>query len=234
MICLPLVAEEKSDLLKQAGELMLLAPDLLEWRIDGYSGADDVAGSLETLKALRAVVKTLPLLFTCRIEAEGGLRRISRGTRLDLIAAAIQAGLVDMVDIELCNDREFIDSIIETATHHGVRTILSFHDFERTPDESDIVDKLVQAQALGADIAKAAVMPQDYADVLVLLNATLKARTEAVDIPIITISMADEGKISRIAGGLFGSDITFAAGKTTSAPGQIPIEDLRQAMAALY
>ena len=87
---------------------------------------------------------------------------------------------------------------------------------------------------MGAHIAKAAVMPNSQRDVLVLLNATLKARTEALQIPIITMSMGKLGIVTRIAGGLFGSDITFAAGKEASSPGQIPIGKLRAAMATLY
>jgi 3-dehydroquinate dehydratase-1 len=87
---------------------------------------------------------------------------------------------------------------------------------------------------MGADIAKVAVMPKDYADVLTLLSATLKARKGAVKVPIVTMSMGSEGGITRLAGGLFGSDITFAIGKESSAPGQIPIGDLRKAMAVLY
>ena len=77
-------------------------------------------------------------------------------------------------------------------------------------------------------------MPKNYADVLTLLGATLKARTEVLEIPVVTMSMGAEGVITRLAGGLFGSDITFAIGKAPSAPGQIPIGELRRAMAVLY
>ena len=48
------------------------------------------------------------------------------------------------------------------------------------------------------------------------------------------VAMGAEGGVTRLAGGLFGTDITFAIGKTASAPGQIPIGPLRQAMAVLY
>jgi 3-dehydroquinate dehydratase-1 len=92
----------------------------------------------------------------------------------------------------------------------------------------------LQAQDMGADIAKLAVMPKNYTDVLTLLGATLRARTGAVKVPIVTMSMGPEGGVTRLAGGLFGSDITFAIGKEASAPGQIPIGALRQAMAVLY
>jgi 3-dehydroquinate dehydratase I len=55
-----------------------------------------------------------------------------------------------------------------------------------------------------------------------------------VQVPIVTISMGEEGAISRLAGGLFGSDITFAIGLQASAPGQIPIKDLQMGMSLLY
>ena len=76
-------------------------------------------------------------------------------------------------------------------------------------------------------------MPKGYRDVLTLLSATLKAR-ENLDVPLVTMAMGAEGGVTRLAGGLFGADITFAIGKTSSAPGQIPIGGLRQAMAVLY
>jgi 3-dehydroquinate dehydratase-1 len=47
------------------------------------------------------------------------------------------------------------------------------------------------------------------------------------DTPLITVSMGTLGIISRIAGGMFGSDMTFGAVEKTSAPGQIPIAELR-------
>ena len=77
-------------------------------------------------------------------------------------------------------------------------------------------------------------MPENYEDVLTVLSATNKARNETVQIPIVTMSMGLKGAVSRLAGGLFGSDITFANGMQASAPGQIPIEGLRTAMALLY
>jgi len=123
---------------------------------------------------------------------------------------------------------------VATARRFGVRVILSYHNFETTPGEVFILKMLLKAQDLGADIAKVAVMPKEYQDVLTLLNATLKARQQGLKIPAITMSMGPQGRLSRIAGGLFGSDITFACGNSPSAPGQIPIEELRQAMAALY
>jgi len=146
----------------------------------------------------------------------------------------MESGCVDIVDVELCNDEEFVKIVRERAKLSGVKVILSYHNFTETPSESFIYSKLTEAQAAGADISKVAVMPKDYGDVLTLLSATNKARNETVQGPMVTMSMGPEGAVSRLAGGLFGSDITFAIGKQASAPGQIPIKDLNNGIALLY
>jgi len=234
LVCIPLLATEKAALMDQAKALRPLSPDLFEWRADGYGKVADPADCLETLGALRAVIGDIPLIFTCRIASEGGMRPIDSKNRLTLIDAAVASALPDIVDIELCNPPAFIQAVQAAAARRGIRLILSHHDFAHTPDEAFILDKLEEAQVQGADIAKVAVMPANYKDVLTLLNATLKARCTRLKIPIITMAMGHAGAVTRLAGGLFGSDITFAIGGASSAPGQIPIDGLRQAMALLY
>jgi 3-dehydroquinate dehydratase-1 len=234
LICLPLVARDRESLLEQARELKSLNPDLLEWRIDGYEKVADIHDCLLVLKELRPLIDQIPLIFTCRIDREGGMQEISQQKRLELFKGAMESGDVDIVDIELCNEKEFIESVREMAGANKVALILSYHNFNNTPDEEFICNKLSEARKAGADIAKLAVMPTNYSDVLNLLSATNRARTGAVDIPMITISMGEQGGISRLAGGLFGSDITFGLGRESSAPGQMPIDDLRTGMALLY
>jgi 3-dehydroquinate dehydratase-1 len=234
LICLPLVARDKGALLEQAEELLPLVPDLLEWRIDGFDAVRDVAASLDALRALAAAIDPVPMIFTCRIDKEGGMCSIAPERRLELITAAMETGLPDIVDIELCNDAAFIETVMKAAEAKGIKVIVSSHYFQETPAEATILDRLTRARDAGAHIAKVAVMPKNYQDVLVLLSATLKARSGLLDIPMVAISMGAEGGVTRLAGGLFGADITFAIGKNASAPGQIPIGELRQAMAVLY
>lgn len=75
-------------------------------------------------------------------------------------------------------------------------------------------------------------MPTCNRDLLTLLDATLSA-SQQLNIPIITISMGKLGVITRIFGWIFGSSVTFAIGKQSSAPGQIPIEELRSILKLL-
>lgn len=234
LICLPLVAGTREELIGQASTLVELAPDLVEWRVDGFADVEDIAKSLSALGELRGVIGELPLIFTCRIDREGGMCAISQEKRLELIVAAIESGNIDLIDIELCNGREFIDAVKMHARARHVALILSYHNFKETPAETFIYDKLLAAYEAGADIPKLAVMPKDYADVLVLLSASNRARNSAIDGPLVTMSMGEQGAITRLAGGLFGSDITFAVGKASSAPGQIPIAEMRTGMAVLF
>jgi 3-dehydroquinate dehydratase-1 len=235
LICLPLVAGTREELMGQASMLVGLAPDLVEWRIDGFAEVEDVAKSLTALSELRGILGEIPLIFTCRIDQEGGMRKISQEKRLELIVAAIESGNIDLIDIELCNGLEFIDAVkIHTQAQARVALVLSYHNFKETPDETFIYNKLLAAYEAGADIPKLAVMPKDYADVLILLSATNRARNSAIDAPLVTMSMGEQGAVTRLAGGLFGSDITFAVGKASSAPGQIPIAEMRSGMAVLF
>jgi 3-dehydroquinate dehydratase-1 len=89
-------------------------------------------------------------------------------------------------------------------------------------------------QDLGADIPKIAVMPQNKKDVLTLLAATEEMASEYADRPIITMSMAGTGVISRLAGEVFGSALTFGAAAKASAPGQMGVEDLKQVLTLLH
>lgn len=230
LICLPLVGEDRTALLAEAKNLAKLAPDLVEWRVDGFGKVTDKTVRDRVLRELRDIFDQIPLIFTCRSELEGGMQTLATATRLEIILDAIQSKTIDLVDIELCNENDFISSVLSCARQHDISVILSHHNFSETPESNFIIEKLVEAQNLGADIAKIAVMPQNNQDLLTLLSATDKARRKYLEIPVITISMAQRGVLSRIAGGVFGSDVTFGAGVNTSAPGQIGFRELQQAM----
>ena len=64
VICLPLVAREKSEVMQQAEELKQLNPDLVEWRIDSYENVEDIDDSLGVLASLREKSEISPLAAT--------------------------------------------------------------------------------------------------------------------------------------------------------------------------
>ena len=115
--------------------------------------------------------------------------------------------------------------MIDAIHVSGTKVIASNHDFDKTPAKSDLIYRLRKMQDMGADIPKMAVMPQTKKDVLTLLSATEEMASDYADRPIITMSMAGLGSISRIACEAFGSCLTFGSGAQASAPGQIGAEN---------
>ena len=89
-------------------------------------------------------------------------------------------------------------------------------------------------QDFGADIPKIAVMPTCKQDVLTLLSATLEMSEKYADRPIITMSMAGTGVVSRLTGETFGSALTFGAASKASAPGQIGVNALKQVLDIIH
>ena len=93
-----------------------------------------------------------------------------------------------------------------------------------------MVSRMCRMQDMGADIAKIAVMPQNNEQLINLFTATSIMNTKYARVPVITISMGKLGALSRIAGQVFGSSVTFAALEQSSAPGQIPVAELDEMM----
>ena len=226
LVCIPLVSASREALMEEARLVSRHAPDLLEWRADYLEGLTprEVA---PLLSELRRIIGEAPLVFTYRSPIEGGHAPPDLVLRMETIAAALESQHADIVDFELDSGARAVSAVRLEASKQRKNLLLSWHNFAATPEESYIKDKLVEAKKQGADIAKVAVMPQHNRDVLTLLSATLAARLEVPDIPIISMSMGVRGAVSRLFGGNFGSDVTFAQGQSASAPGQIPIEVLR-------
>lgn len=227
LICTPIVAKSGNDIAKAADEMAALQPDIVEWRVDYLEEVEDISAVIGYLETLRKKLGDYPIIFTCRIDKEGGARSIPQEKRFELMKKVIETKQIDIIDLELCNGEAAIRDIQKTAKANGVYVILSNHEFKQTPPMKTIVERLIKAQEMGADIAKIAVMPNTIEDVLSLLAATNEMREKHARIPLITMSMSGKGLISRVGGGIFGSAITFGAGKAASAPGQIAVSELR-------
>ena len=233
-ICVPVVGQTEEDILRETAGLASLPVDVVEWRADWFQDIFDIEKVLHTAKALRSALGELPLLFTFRTAKEGGEKEISAEAYRKLNLTLAASGLVDLIDVELFSGNELVKELIREAHSHGVKVIASNHDFHKTPAKSDIIYRLRKMQDMGADIPKMAVMPQTKKDVLTLLSATEEMASDYADRPIITMSMAGLGSISRIACEAFGSCLTFGSGAQASAPGQIGAEKLHQALQIVH
>ena len=225
-ICVPIVGVTREEIIAEAKTFGAIPADVVEWRVDWFEHVADTQAVLAVLKELREVLGETVLLMTFRTLKEGGERSIGAEEYAALNIAAAQSGYVDLIDVEVFTGDEIVSRIIREAHAAGVKVIASNHDFDKTPDKDDIVDRLRKMQEMDADIPKIAVMPRNKKDVLTLLAATEEMYSQYADRPIITMSMAGTGVISRLCGEVFGSALTFGAAKKTSAPGQMEVHDL--------
>lgn len=233
-VIVPITGTTTEQIVEQGARLAEHDLDLVEWRVDFFEGVTDTEQVLDAARQLAGVLGGKPVIFTFRTADEGGQRAISAQDYADLNIALAQSGLVDLVDVELYLDAEQGDRIIAAAHEAGVKVIVSNHDFDKTPPKDEIVSRLRAMQDRGADVPKIALMPTNPGDVLTLLAATYEMASQYADRPILTMSMAGTGVISRMAGEVFGSCATFAMVGQASAPGQVPVEELQPVLRLLH
>ena len=232
-ICVPIVGDTWKKIFDEADKIAETSPDLAEWRCDFFQEIDCPERVREVLNGVEMRLKGIPLLFTFRSREEGGERTMEPDSyrRLNLMAAENKK--VDLVDVECCKDPEMSKRLIRELHGLGVKVVGSSHNFQETPEKDEIIRRLMQMDAVGADIVKLAAMPKDEGDLLKILCATneVKGKTKK---PVVTMSMGQKGALSRICGAVFGSAITFGSMGQASAPGQIPVEELRGLLANIH
>jgi 3-dehydroquinate dehydratase-1 len=231
-ICVPIVGKTKTDILEEAKKITTLPVDVVEWRVDWFDDVFATEKVLETAKELQEVLKDIPVLLTFRTSKEGGDISVSDYAALNIAAA--QSGYVDLIDVEVFTGDDVVKTIIDAAHKAGVKVIASNHDFFKTPEKEEIIRRLCMMQKMGADIPKIAVMPTCKQDVITLLSATLEMSEKYADRPIITMSMAGTGVVSRLTGETFGSALTFGAASKASAPGQVGVHELKQVLDIIH
>ncbi|MGF2385311.1 type I 3-dehydroquinate dehydratase [Lentilactobacillus otakiensis] len=228
-IAVPITGRTTKEIIIQAKNALAHHPDVIEWRIDYYADVLNIDDYLVTYHQLREALGDTVLLTTFRTTGEGGEADLDDAGYTALYKRLIDNQLTDMLDVELHFSEAAISNLIYLAHQHGIKVILSAHEFQGTPPELEITNLLERMQNQNADIAKIAAMPTKFKDVLTMMRATA-SESEKMAIPIIAISMGGLGKISRITAPLFGSVVSFATVGDASAPGQIAIDDLRKEM----
>lgn len=233
-VIVPITGRTSGELVDQGRELVRHDLDIVEWRVDFLDVAPDVDRVTEVGRRLVEVLDGKPLLFTFRTADEGGEKAITPEDYVRLNVGLVESGLVDAVDVEQFFDAESGGTILTAAKAAGVPVVGSNHDFHGTPPVEEIVSRLVAMQERGMDVAKMAVMPTDAGDVLRLLEATWRMHTQHPDTPVITMSMAGLGVVSRMAAEVIGSSATFAMVGRASAPGQVPVEELQPILRLIH
>ena len=233
-ICVPITGKTEEEILSQAGKIAQAGPDLVEWRADFYEDVMDYDKVKKLLVAIFDILGQIPLLFTFRTDREGGCRPISTKDYVNLNHMVSERKEAALIDVEVFMDIPKMAWLIEEIHKNGKKVIGSHHRFDLTPSRSDMITVLKTLEENGADIVKLAVMPKSEEDVTNLIQATSEAVSGELTRPAVTMSMGSLGVISRTTGEKFGSGITFGCVGEASAPGQIPLETLREELEKVH
>ena len=196
--------------------------------------ADENAFLLTIKELVQSVRNCLPekvLLFTWRTAAEGGSCPQGDARYAELVRDMVLSGCIDLIDIEWKHPDA--KSLLTEVKKAGVPVVFSEHHFEGTPDEKMIREALLSMEKEGADIAKIAVMPHTKEDAETLFAAAKSIRG-TIGIPYIAISMGELGRESRTRAEEAGSCLTFGSIGSGSAPGQVPVSELRKLLLAFH
>lgn len=233
LICVPVMENNIEDIIAEVKRLAGMGVDVIEWRVDAFRQVSEPAAVKSVLESIKPILKESLFLFTYRSKSQGGLGELATEEVEKLQLLAVQSPDVDMIDVEFFDNKRAAAWI--SQIHAYAKTgVLSHHDFNKTPDTQVMYDMLLQMKNAGGDIVKLAVMPEVTEDVLRLLEVTNRFHKNYPAHPLITMSMGNLGVISRVSGELFGSCLTFGAGKQSSAPGQISYDILKQFLEELH
>ncbi len=194
-----------------------MGADLLELRIDLLD--TDARQALAGLKNIG-----LPIIITNRMRQEGGTWEGSEGVRIKTLSSLMS--LADAVDIELCAEER--DAVVKKAKSAGKTVIISTHDFQKTPELEVMTGIIRESFEAGADIAKLAVMPQSFEDVIRLFEVTLHSKE-----PVCTIAMGSFGRHSRVIAPIYGSVLTYGYADAPTAPGQLSVDVIKSILKIL-
>lgn len=232
-ICASILSSTKEELIADAMALLDMPVDIVEWRADWFKDVLDRQAVLDVLKSLRRTLVNLPLLFSLRTTDEGGKFAMTLDDYRDVNVSAITSGDIDIVDVEIFRGDALAQSIVATAHENNVKVVGSFHDFTKTPNRETITLILQKMQNMDVDLSKIAVMPSSKADVMMLMETTFDIAEHFANRPFVLIGMGSLGVITRVAGGLLGTAITFGAVENASAPGQVQVETLAKVLELL-
>lgn len=232
-ICVPVMGANREELRKQAQIAAQEACDVIEWRMDYFDSVTCEQEVTDTAEEIKKTIGDKILLATFRTKNEGGEWMPEPEEYRKLLYCIGKCAFTDWVDVEYAMLKKMPEGILPDLKNYGKTVLLSCHDFQKTPSFEEMYATLENMEKAGGDIGKLAVMPEKEEDVLSLLEVTLKAKRE-LTIPVVTMSMSEMGKISRICGELSGSVLTFGCTEKASAPGQIPVEKLAFCLELLH
>jgi 3-dehydroquinate dehydratase/shikimate dehydrogenase len=185
-----------------------------EIRLDWLKNDSERRAFLKWLKAHRP--RKAQLIATCRRRVGGGEFAGDPGEELYWLMQAREAGCA-WCDLEV----ETLSELPGKSVHgYAVpeKVLLSMHDFRQTPE---FPKKLAVPAAGGAKAIKVAAMARSVSDSARILRLARNSRD------VVAIAMGEIGLPARVLALRAGSALAYAPVAAATAPGQIPLHDLK-------
>lgn len=191
--------------------------DAVELRVDQCADVTP-ATAATTGDALCRLGK--PLIATVRWSAEGGSGALDDAQRRALYAALTPSTAA--LDIEIRSP--LCDEVVALARRHGRLAIVSAHFFDATPPDAEL-RRLLADNATRGDIVKIASAVRDPSDLARLVDLL-----HLPGPPRVIIGMGSAGAATRVFFPLLGSLLTYSFAGAPTAPGQIALAPLYDAL----
>lgn len=222
-VCVSISPKTVDEALEFIQEAEAQNADLIEVRLDGLT-------EHEKISEIAKCTKT-PLIATNKSVSQHGSFSGTETERQKILIEAAKNGFeyVDVdVDLETPKQKKLIQDIHDA----GVKVIVSFHDFQKTPELQQLEKVLDEEVSLGADICKIITTAQTMKDNLTTLDFVSKASKK---VNLVCFAMGDLGTHSRLVSPVFGAFLTFASldEKRKTAKGQLTIREMQLAYDAL-
>ena len=196
---------------------------VVEWCADAMEGAQDYTKEafIEDAKAVKALCGRKKFI----IDYKGNEEFMNMVLRWSM-------GVADIIDIDYNNPE--LTMLIREAKRKRTKVLVSYHVFDKMPTRSEIAEQYIVMEKTGADILKIACMANEEVDTYSILEAASAYSQLSSAKPIVAIAMGQEGQVSRICAGDFGSVMSYACGDIPTAPGQFNAFQLSKYMDKYY
>jgi len=220
-VCVSVLPETVTEALKLVEKAENRGANFIEIRLD-------ILKEYDKLSDIPACSK-LTMIATNKSVKHHGKFLGSETERKQTLLNAAEKGF-KYVDLDLSTSE--LESIVSDVHNMGVKSIISFHNFNETPSLPKMEEILKKEIASEADVCKIVATAKSVEDNLTVLNFVSKACKSA---KTVCFCMGELGKTSRLLSPLFGGFFTFASleeGKETAA-GQLTIQEMRAVYATL-
>ena len=141
-------------------------------------------------------------------------------------------GIADIIDIDSDNSQRI--RLVNEARRKHTKTLISHHEFDRMPGKDEISEMYLKMEKNGGDILKIAAFAKNEIETYEMLEGAAQYSRLKKAKPIVAIAMGEEGQVSRICAGDFGSKLSYSCGSKPTAPGQFDAKKLSQYMDIYY